>query len=117
MFGESLKLFVDDIRECPKGWTPARSVTEAIRILATQTVDEVSLDHDIVDGRSSPFSVVASEETFMTVAFYINLMVEKPKIRIHTANIPKGYEMAKLLGIKYTGYFYDPKDYDAEETR
>lgn len=37
-----IKLFVDDLRACPKGWVPARTVTEAIRILATQSVEEVS---------------------------------------------------------------------------
>lgn len=42
-----MKLYVDDLRKCPDGWVLARSVTEAIRILATQSVDEVSLDHDI----------------------------------------------------------------------
>lgn len=115
MFGKPLRLFVDDQRWCPKGWIQAKSVTEAIRILATQPVDEVSLDHDIVDlGLSHFSSPMFSEESFFAVAYYIALMKYKPKVRIHTANIHKGYEMAKVLGIEYDGYFYDPKDYDIE---
>jgi len=41
------RLWVDDLREPPEGWTWTKTVTEAIRILATQDVTEVSLDHDI----------------------------------------------------------------------
>lgn len=36
-----IRLFVDDIRREPEGWVRARTVTEAIRLLATQDVEEV----------------------------------------------------------------------------
>lgn len=43
-----IRLFVDDLRAAPDAsWTVVRTVTEAIRVLATQDVEEVLLDHDI----------------------------------------------------------------------
>jgi hypothetical protein len=55
-----MRLFVDDMREVPDNtWHVARHVTDAIRILATQNVEEVSLDHDIMLHMSQ-----ASPETF-----------------------------------------------------
>jgi hypothetical protein len=96
-----MKLYVDDIRACPEGWIPARTVTEAIRILATMPIQEVSLDHDIAcylkRGQEH-----TSEESFEPVARYIALMNPRPAVRIHTANYPAGDRMAEILGIEYT---------------
>jgi hypothetical protein len=116
MFGQSLKLFVDDMRQCPEGWTPAKTVTEAIRILATQEVEEVSLDHDIATPYRMHLSTPSfSDETFFPVAYYIATMEFKPRVRIHTANFTRGREMANLLGIEYDCYIYNPEDYNIEE--
>lgn len=132
-----MKLFVDDIRACPEGWTPARTVTEAVRILASQQVEEVSLDHDIqcpIDPGhmmgSSP-SFHASKETFEAVARFLlvyellnanspnpNMYPCPGKVLIHTSNIEAGKNMAKILGIPYvcTHYPYDfRKDRDVKE--
>ncbi len=42
-----IKLWVDDTRPAPPGWTHARTVEEAKAILSTQTVTEASFDHDL----------------------------------------------------------------------
>lgn len=84
-----MKLYVDDIRKPPDdSWHLVRSNTEAIRILATQNVEEISLDHDIacylVTGQEH-----TSNETFQPIAYFIAKMPEneRPKtVRIHTAN-------------------------------
>lgn len=65
----AIKLYVDDIRNpdffVGPGWHWARTVTEAIRILHTQEVSEVSIDHDICHpGTACP-------ETFEPVARFI----------------------------------------------
>ena len=44
---EGLKIFIDDMRPVPDGWHLATTNTEAIRILDTQVVSAVSIDHDI----------------------------------------------------------------------
>ena len=107
-----MNLYVDESRPCPPGWMPARTITEAIEILATHEVHTVSLDYDIdlfidveVPSRRGVKTVqitVRSEETWASVARYVALMPEKdtyehgavggfgrPKVQYHTAN-PKG---------------------------
>jgi hypothetical protein len=92
-----MNLYVDDSRACPPGWTPAKTITEAIEILATQEVHAVSLDYDIdiyADvkfGKEKVPVVIRSQETFEPVARYIALMPEgvRPQVQYHTAN-PKG---------------------------
>lgn len=94
-----MKLYVDDLRECPEGWEVARTVTDAIRTLADQEVEEVSLDHDIAfQGRHG-----LELETFEGVAWYIAAMKQPPRVTIHTANAPAAARMAAILkdaGIK-----------------
>lgn len=112
-----MKLFVDDLRKPPDGWEVARTNTDAIRILATCPVDEVSLDHDIMvpeyGGDSAHAKLVIarmSAETFMPVAYYLALAAkyshwsydyEQPKIRFHTGNLAMGQKMAEIIGVKF----------------
>jgi len=47
-----MKLWVDDMREPPDtSWIVARSAAAAIDVLRTGWVTELSLDHDLGDGR------------------------------------------------------------------
>jgi hypothetical protein len=44
-----MKLWVDDLRPTPAGWAVARTLSEALAIYTEwhDTIDEVSLDHDL----------------------------------------------------------------------
>lgn len=106
-----MKLFVDDIRRCPAGWVPARTITEAIRILAAMPVEVVSLDHDIAC-RLATGQEHSSDETFEAVARYIALMNPRPVVEIHTANIGAGRHMADVLGIPYGNEIFDPEAFE-----
>jgi hypothetical protein len=44
---QMVKLWLDDIRDEPKGWVRVRTVEEAQKILTTCTVIDASLDHDL----------------------------------------------------------------------
>lgn len=108
-----MKLYVDDLRQPPEGWEVARTITDAIRILATGMVDEISLDHDIMipeyGGKSSmAHAVVArlAEETFMPVAHYLAIMKNRPQVKFHSGNIAMAQRMAELIGCKFD-YVYD----------
>lgn len=110
-----LKLFVDDLRnvytlddegvpcfvENPDEWTQARTVTDAIRILATTEVSHVILDHDIMivnppkDGLAT--SPGYSAETFEPVARYIALMPNPPQVSFITANPAGQKRMEEIL--------------------
>lgn len=101
-----MRLYVDDLRKCPEGWTLARTNTEAIRLLATGYVEEVSIDHDICVVNFSTISepvrrrLAIGEETFQPVIYYIALMKpeDRPKkIIIHTANPAAAIRMAGIL--------------------
>jgi hypothetical protein len=103
-----LLLWVDDLRNpidfCPEGelWHWAKTVTEAIRVLATVEVSRVSLDHDIMEYKPQPDGVLAvstgmSMETFEPVARYIALMPDPPKVAIHTANPAGRSKMEAIL--------------------
>ena len=103
-----MKLYVDDLRKCPDGWHLARTVTEAIRVLATMPVEEVSLDHDIshaveVNGLARPYPC---GETFEPVAWYLREMAQRQngreqfgprRIVLHTANAIGAEKMRNIL--------------------
>lgn len=42
-----MKVYLDDIRPCPSGWRLARNYDEAITLLKSGCVEEISLDHDL----------------------------------------------------------------------
>lgn len=102
-----MRLFVDDLRRCPEGWTLARTNTEAIRLLASGYVDEcVSIDHDIcvpnMGNISEPVRrrLQIGQETFQPVVYYIIAMKpeDRPKkVIMHTANQVAGMKMTAML--------------------
>jgi hypothetical protein len=84
-----MRLWLDDLRPAPEGWTWVKSAAEAIRLLDAETVDEISLDHDLGDtGRP--------EMTGYDVALHLAQRAVEGKpvpriVGIHTAN-PVGRE-------------------------
>ena len=85
-----MRVFVDDLRVAPEGWVLARTITEAIRMLATQKVEEVSLDHDIAyQNERGEFTGKCSQENYTPVAWYIREMAQESRpgrVYVHTAN-------------------------------
>jgi hypothetical protein len=77
-----MKVHLDDIRQAPRGWRRAYWPDEAIRMLETGKVTEISLDHDLGDdSRGTGYDVLLwIEEAVANRGFH------PPKIRIHTAN-------------------------------
>lgn len=100
--GAKIKLFVDDIRQCPEGWQLARTITDAIRALSNFEIEIVSLDHDI-SCRMVNSHEHTSNETFEPVARYIALMPEdtRPVVWFHTGNPDGGRTMARILQVPY----------------
>jgi hypothetical protein len=84
-----MKLWLDDIRRCPEGYTHARSVNEAIKLLGQHDCTYASLDHDLGDFADD------GGDGFKLVLW----MAEHDRwpsegIRIHSANPPG---MARML--------------------
>lgn len=90
-----MKLYVDDIRDAPEGFTLVREINEAISFIERYQYDleVVSLDHDIslevdVAGTYRPFP---SPETYQAVARYLKAVYKDtpediPKVILHSAN-------------------------------
>lgn len=88
-----MKLFVDDYRAAPEGWTQAWGISEAIRIIDTISLTHIALDHDII----------SSTETFEAVARHLALAIRSGIQRkdmvvlIHTGNSVGASVMSELL--------------------
>lgn len=89
-----MKVYLDDERETPQGWTRVFWPDEAINLLEAGGVDEISLDHDLGDDeRGTGYDVVLwIEEAVATKGF------RPPEIRVHSANSSARQKME--LGIK-----------------
>jgi len=77
-----MKVYLDDERKTPEGWIRTYWPDEVIRLLQTENVEEVSLDHDLGDDdRGTGYDVILwIEEAVFTRGFVA------PKIRVHSAN-------------------------------
>ena len=80
-----MKVWLDDRRPAPRGWRRCYSPSEVIELLQTNTVTEISLDHDLglTDG--------TREQTGYDVLLWIEQQVVTgcfvpPVIHVHSAN-------------------------------
>lgn len=77
-----MKVFLDDERTAPPDWTRVRWPDEAIALLQTGQVTEISLDHDLGDdARGTGYDVIVwIEEAVVCRGF------TPPAITVHSAN-------------------------------
>lgn len=114
-----IKLFVDDRRLEPQGWTLCRTINEAQRLLFHGDVEEISLDHDINWYRhrfehedEDHFSIPVDERYMAIVYFLIILPPDRrpKKVNIHTGNAGAKDQMVSMLtmagyeGVTTTSY-------------
>jgi|SRR5665213_247162 hypothetical protein len=118
-----MKLYVDDLRKCPEGWTLARNNTDAIRLLSTGYVTDISVDHDICVPFSGELSdsvrkrLEIGKETFQPVAFYLSVMPEAMRptvIKFHTANPDGAAKMMSILKAAGIDSTYEQGSYTIE---
>jgi len=77
-----MRVWLDDERPAPNGWTTCRWPDEVITLLKTGKVREISLDHDLGDDqRGTGYDVLKwlEEQVYRHGR-------KPPKISIHTAN-------------------------------
>ncbi|WP_020405206.1 cyclic-phosphate processing receiver domain-containing protein [Hahella ganghwensis] len=89
-----MKVYLDDERKTPEGWTRVYWPEEAIELLQTGKVEEISLDHDLGDDdHGTGYDVVLwIEEQVITNDF------QPPKIRVHSANSSAREKMEAGIG-------------------
>lgn len=94
-----MKVYLDDERNTPEGWTRTYTVAETIKLLETGEVEELSLDNDL--GYSNLETMEYHPEGF-NVLLWLEEKVhnepdfEVPIIYIHTANASRAPMMRKL---------------------
>jgi len=77
-----VKLFVDDERGAPDGWTIARTFEEAMAILATGRVTHLSLDNDMGLEQEEGHVIL----TYLERAMHQVGFMPPKNIKIHSAN-------------------------------
>ena len=82
LINEVINLYVDDLRDCPKGYTIARNVEEAIYYIENYKVHILSLDHDL--GVNKEGILLPTGYDLVKYICEKNLKVDK--IYIHTDN-------------------------------
>lgn len=88
-----MRLFLDDERETPKGWARVFWPNEAIALLESGVVTELSLDHDLGDdARGTGYDVLLWIEKQVATTCFV-----PPLIRVHSANVSARRKM--LLAI------------------
>lgn len=77
-----MKVFLDDERIAPDGWIQVRWPEEAIQLLKSGNVTELSLDHDLGDDeRGTGYDVILWVEEAVA-----NSGFRPPVIKVHSAN-------------------------------
>jgi hypothetical protein len=82
-----MKLYVDDTRDAPHGWTLARSYRDAVRMLRSGEVDAISLDHDL-GGKKSGNDIAW---------LMVSENIWPKEIRCHSMNPVGKYNIISLL--------------------
>ena len=105
----TVKLWLDDVRPAPLGWTWCKTVAAAQALLMTGSVEEASLDHDlgmdaIIDqlspeGRASLMSLngagwAMSEEDDGILLLHARKLM---RIRAISAELTTGYDLVRWM--------------------
>lgn len=84
-----MKVYLDDERSTPEGWVRVYWPNEAIRLLETGQVTELSLDHDLGDDeRGTGYDVVLWVEEQVALHGFV-----PPAMRVHSANVSAKVKM------------------------
>jgi len=78
-----MKLYLDDERIPPEGWIQVRWPEDAVEILKTGKVTELSLDHDLGnDSHGTGYDVILWIEKEVVTKGFV-----PPRITVHSANL------------------------------
>lgn len=79
---KKINLYLDDLRDCPEGFTLARNMDEAIDIFSKHEVHILSLDHDL--GENENGQLLPTGYDF--VKYFCEYGLYADKIYMHTDN-------------------------------
>ena len=79
---KEMKIYLDDIRKEPDGWTRTYTVEETIDALITGKVTHLSLDNDLGEGLLEGYKVL----DYLEELVHYNPEFPIPDITIHSSN-------------------------------
>jgi len=89
-----MKVYLDDERIAPEGWVQVRWPDEAIKLLQTGEVTNLSLDHDLGDDqRGTGYDVLLWIEQEVVSSQF----TPPAKIEVHSANPPARKRMQAAI--------------------
>ena len=77
-----LRVFLDDVRPAPDGWTLVHWPSEVIALLEAGDVEELSLDHDLGHDTITGYDVL----TWIEEAVALRGFRQPPTITVHSSN-------------------------------
>ncbi|WP_438695945.1 cyclic-phosphate processing receiver domain-containing protein [Ureibacillus chungkukjangi] len=98
-----INLYVDDLRDCPYGFTIARNVEEAIHYLEDYKIHILSLDHDLGEDENGYLLPTGYD----LVKYICEKGLREDKIYIHTDNGVGRENMFKTLKAAQRREFID----------
>ena len=86
-----MKIFLDDLRLCPKGYEGAKTVEEFEKLVLAnrESIEEVSLDYDLASSGSARTGLAACD-------FLVKQNIHCPLIKIHSDH-PSAVKMYNFL--------------------
>jgi len=87
-----MKIFLDDLRKCPKGWKSVLSAEYCVNLLQKNNVKEISLDYNLGIVGKNGYDVLLWIEKQVITNNYI-----PPKINIHTSDLLAAHKMELMV--------------------
>ena len=90
-----VKLYVDDVRPAPDGWTRAYTYEEAIEFLQTGSVTHLDLDWNLGQGKDKTGITILEWLTRALVA----RRIPRPEITVHNADPRARAAMLRMIAM------------------
>ena len=88
-----MKIYMDDARDTPQGWTRTYTVAETIAELRMRTVTHLSLDNDLGEGQDEGYKVL----DWLEETVYNDMHFPMPEVYIHSSNASRVEYMHRAL--------------------
>ncbi len=88
-----MKLYMDDARDTPDGWTRTYTVDETINVLQTRMVTHLSLDNDLGEDQPEGYKVI----DWLEETVYNDITFPMPEVYIHSSNASRVQYMQRAL--------------------
>jgi hypothetical protein len=88
-----MKIYMDDARDTPDGWTRTYTVEQTIGILLTRTVTHLSLDNDLGEGQPEGYKVL----DWLEETVHDDMHFPLPEVHIHSSNAARVEYMHRAL--------------------